>query len=94
MHKRKVIPADAGEPQDYRHRVEVAIEGMAHAIAGVRMIVIFLKMQQSPEWRSTQAVKTATSDFRSAIKWLRRADAVRSNAYLGRKMQVQRVRRR
>jgi hypothetical protein len=90
MHKRKVIPADAAEPQDYRHRVEVAIAGMAHAIAGVRMLVIFLQMQQSPEWRSTQALKTATSDFRSAIKWLGKADAVRANAYLGRKMRVRR----
>ena len=90
MHKRKLITEDAGEPQDYRHRVEVAIEGMAHALAGVRMLVVFLQMQQSPEWRTTRPVKTATGDFRCAIKWLRKVGNARLNTHRRRQLRSRR----
>jgi len=40
----------------------------------MQMIVQFLRQQQSPDWRSTQALDTAAGDFRDAMRWLRKRD--------------------
>jgi hypothetical protein len=61
---------DADQPQEYRHRVEIAIESLFHATAGIEMIVRFLREQQSPDWRDTQMLDMAAGDFRIAIRWL------------------------
>jgi hypothetical protein len=69
---------DADQPQEYRHRVEIAIEALFHATAGIEMIVRFLREQQSPDWRDTQMLDTAAGDFRNAIQWLRKRLAFRT----------------
>jgi hypothetical protein len=66
------------KPQDYEHRVEIAIEALFHATAGIEMIVRFLREQQSPDWRDTQMLDTAAGDFRNAIRWLRKRLAFRT----------------
>lgn len=58
------------KPQEYQHRIEIAIEALFHATIGVNMLVRFLRQQQTPNWRRLQLLDTAAGDFRQAIHWL------------------------
>lgn len=65
-------------PQDYEHRVEVAIEALFHASVGIQMLVRFLQQQQTPDWKSMRLIDVATEDFGKAIGWLENRDAKRA----------------
>ena len=65
------------KPQDYEHRVEIAIEALFHATNGIQVIIAFLRQQQSPDWRNTQSLKQAASNFQDSIWWLGKRDAIK-----------------
>ncbi len=63
------------QPQEYAHRTAVAIEALAAAIAGAKLLVSFLLEQQGPAWRDQGPKATdAAREFRRAWRWLKTID--------------------
>ena len=63
------------KPQEYEHRVAVAIESIDAALAGAQLLVSYLSAQQGPEWRDQQPkVVQARKEFQRARKWLKGID--------------------
>ena len=63
------------KPQEYEHRVAVAIESVAAALAGVQLLVSYLSEQLGPQWRDQQPkVMQARKEFQRARTWLKAID--------------------
>ena len=59
------------QPQQYQHRVEIAILALDHATTGIRTLIRFLLEQQGGDWRDLRQLDAAESDLKEALRCLR-----------------------
>ena len=65
-------------PQEYQHRVKVALKALASGVAATQILVLYLTEQQGTEWRHlSHLLRAADQDFSRAQRWLRRANRIR-----------------
>ena len=75
MKNRKIKRSLLPRPQHYEHRVQVALEALAAALVGTKLLTSFLIEQLGPQWREQgPRAKGAARDFRRACCWLKGID--------------------
>ena len=75
--KKRRIPPLRDQPQQYQHRVEMAIEALNEALFGAQKIVSFLKAQLCPGWPMYELLDDASGKFKQTLWRLKRAKAYR-----------------